>query len=55
MVEIEFIRDYKECYKKGDRKSALPHFAAVLIDLGYAKALSKPPKNKMVERPQIAK
>lgn len=55
MVEIEFIQDYKNCYKKGDRKSALSHFAAALIDLGYAKALSKPPKNKMVLKPEKEK
>jgi len=48
MIEIEFIQDYKNCYKKGDRKSAQPHFAAVLIDLGYAKAILKPPRHKMV-------
>lgn len=54
MIEIEFIQDYS-CYKKGDTKSAQPHFAAVLIDLGYAKAINRPPKHKMVEKPEKEK
>jgi hypothetical protein len=49
MVEIEFIQDYKNCHKAGSRFNAQPHFAEVLIDLGYAKALKMPPKNKMIE------
>lgn len=55
MIEIEFIRDYKRCYKKGRRKKVHPHFAKDLIDLGFAKALSAPPKNKMVERAEKEK
>lgn len=52
--EIEFIKDYGCCWKKGDRfrQSGRPQFAAVVIKLGYAKAVSEPPKNKMVKRPE---
>ena len=50
MIEIEFIKDYGTCHKKGDKWNAQPHFAKVLIDLGFAKALSGPPKNKMIEK-----
>ena len=49
MIEIEFIKDYKTCHKKGARWNAQPHFAEVLIDLGFAKVLKKPNRNKMVE------
>lgn len=55
MIPIEFLKDYKSCYKKGDRKDALPHFAKVLIDLGIAKRLDRPPKHKMVERAEKEK
>lgn len=54
-VEIEFVKDYKTCHKKGSRFMARPHFAKVLIDLGYAKAVNRPPKHKMIEEPEKAK
>ena len=49
-MEIEFIKDYKICHKKGARFDAQPHFAKMLIECGYAKAIDRPPKHKMVER-----
>ena len=55
MVEIKIIREYRNCYKVGDTKLVQPHFAAVLIGLGYAKAMKKPPKNKMIEKPEKEK
>lgn len=48
-IEVEFIKDYKTCHKAGSRFMAQPHFARVLIDGGYAKAVKKPPKHKMIE------
>ena len=52
---VEFIKDYKTCHKKGARWDAQPHFAAMLIEAGYAKAVERPPRNKMVEAPTMAK
>jgi len=54
-IEIEFVKDYKCCHKKGDRWNAQPHFAATLIRLGYAKAINRPPRHKMVEKPEKEK
>ena len=54
-IEIEFIRDYKTCHKKGARWNAQPHFAEMLIELGYAKAIHKPNRHKMMEGPTKAK
>ena len=48
MMVVEFIKDYKTCHPKGSRFDAQPHFAAMLIECGFAKAISGPPKNKMV-------
>ena len=55
MIEIEFIKDYKTCHKKGARWNAQPHFAEVLIELGFAKAIKKPNRHKMIERPEKEK
>lgn len=55
MIEIEFIRDYKECYKVGSTKLVQAHFAKVLITLGYAKAINRPPRHKMVEAAPMEK
>jgi len=49
MVTIEITKEYKSCWKKGAVADVSPGFARTLIELGYAKALSKPPKNKMIE------
>jgi len=48
---LVFTKDWTSCWKKGDRfkRSSRPQFAAVVIEAGYAKALSRPPKNKMIE------
>ena len=54
-IEIEFVKDYKNCHKAGSRFNAQPHFARTLIDLGFAKAVDSPPKHKMVERPEVKK
>lgn len=47
-IEVEFIRDYKDCHKKGSRFTAQTHFAEALIELGYAKAIISPPRDKMI-------
>lgn len=52
---IEFLKDYKTCHKVGSRFDAQPHFAAMLIEYGYAKAISGPPKDKMVKSPEKGK
>jgi len=48
-IEVEFIEDYKTCHRKGSRFRAQAHFAKMLIECGYAKAIERPPVNKMVE------
>lgn len=50
MVRIEFIQNYK-CYEQGDVRKVLPHFAKVLINLGYAKAIKAPNQDKMMREP----
>jgi len=55
MVKIEFIQDFKSCYQKGDIREVQPHFAKALIDGGYAKAIGRPKKHKMIERPEKEK
>jgi len=48
MIKIKFTQDYKCCWKKGDTRDVLPHFAEAMIRLGVAKQVDKPPKDKMV-------
>jgi len=48
MPKIEFLKDWKDCHRKGSVFDATPHFAKVLIETGYAKAVSKPPRHKMI-------
>ena len=55
MVKIEFLQDYKCCWKKGDTGDVLEHFAQVLIEQGIAKQIEGPPKHKMVESAPKAK
>ena len=55
MIKIEFIQDFKSCYKKGDTRTVHLHFAKVLIDGGLAKAVGVPEKNKMVQEPMREK
>jgi len=54
---IEFIKDWPCCWKKGNRfsRTSRPKFATTVIEAGYAKAVSKPSKNKMVEKPEKEK
>ena len=54
-MQIEFIKDYKTCHKAGSRFDARPHFAAMLIECGFAKAVERPERNKMIESPAMAK
>ena len=55
MIEVEFLRDYGCCWKKGDRRKVREHFAFVLLNQKIAKRLDGPPKHKMMESPQKAK
>ena len=50
MTKIEFLQDYK-CHKKGDTRRVQPHFAKVLIEQGFAKAVDVPARHKMIEKP----
>jgi len=54
MIKIEFVRPFK-CYQKGDIRTVQPHFAHVLIEQGIAKVVRAPPKNRMMEGPEMAK
>jgi len=55
MIRVEFIRDFKSCYRKGDTRDVQPHFAKALIDSGFAKAVKRPERNKMIEEPMMEK
>lgn len=37
MVEVEIIREYKQCWRVGQRRAVSDEFAYVLIEGGYAK------------------
>jgi len=54
---IEFTKDWTTCWKKGDRfsRASRPQFAATVIATGYGKALKMPPRNKMIEKPEVMK
>ena len=54
MVRIEFIEVFK-CYEVGDTRKVHPHFAKVLIDLGYAKQIKAPRQDKMMREPMKEK
>ncbi len=51
MIKVEFIRDFKSCYRKGDTRDVQPHFAKALIESGFAKAIERPERNKMIGEP----
>ena len=51
MPKIEFLKDWKDCHKKGSVFDATPDFAEVLIKTGYAKAVDEPPRHKMIMKP----
>lgn len=52
---VEFLRDYKCCWKEGDVGEVSLQFGTVVVEAGYAKAVDSPRKHKMVLRPQGAK
>ena len=51
MPKIEFLKDWKDCHRKGSVFDATPDFAEVLIETGYAKAMDSPPRHKMIMKP----
>ena len=55
MIKIEIIKEYKCCWKVGTIADVPPEFAQTLIEHGYAKAVDKPERNKMVESPNNKK
>lgn len=55
MKTVEFLEDYKCCWKKGDVGDVLPGFADVIIAAGIAKAVDEPPQHKMIESPEKKK
>ena len=55
MPKIEFLKDWKDCHKKGSVFDATPDFAEVLIETGFAKAVDEPPRHKMVVKPEKEK
>jgi len=54
-VEVEIVRDYKNCYRVGMKKIVPRHFAKVLIDLGYAVKSKRAERNKMIAEPVMEK
>jgi hypothetical protein len=56
MPKVEFLTDYNPpCWKRGDTRDVAPHFARVLIDLGVAKLVKEPPRDKMISEAKKAK
>jgi len=51
MPKIEFLKDWKDCHRKGSVFDATPDFAKVLIEMGYAKAMDGPSRHKMITSP----
>jgi len=51
MITVEFLRDYKCCWKAGDTREVTDYFGDVLIEAGVAKRVDAPTKNKMVQDP----
>ncbi|GAH65732.1 unnamed protein product [marine sediment metagenome] len=50
-MKVKFLKDWKDCHKKGSVRDVTPHFAETLIETGYAKAIDSPPRNKMIMKP----
>lgn len=50
-MKVEFLEDWKDCHKKGSVFDATPDFAKVLIETGYAKSVSEPPRHRMITSP----
>jgi len=51
MPKIEFLKDWKVCHRKGSVFDATPDFARILIETGYARAMDRPPRHKMIMKP----
>jgi len=51
MPKIKFLKDWKDCHRKGSVFDATPDFAEVLIETGYAKAMDNPSRHKMIMKP----
>ena len=55
MRKIKFAKDYRArnmvFYHAGDTKEFDDNYATVLIDAGVAKAIDRPHRHKMIERP----
>ena len=54
-MKVKFLKDWKDCHKKGSVFDATPHFAKMLIETGFAKAVDSPPRHKMIEKPEKEK
>ena len=54
-MKVKFLKDWKDCHKEGSVFDATPHFAEVLIETGFAKAVDEPPRHKMVEKAEKEK
>jgi len=54
-MKVEFLKDWKDCHKKGSVFDARPHFAVMLIESGYAKAIDEPTMHKMIISPEKEK
>jgi len=50
MIEVEIIREYKCCWRVGQRRAVSDEFAHVLIEGGYARKV-EPPEPKIVLTP----
>ena len=50
-MKVKFLKDWKDCHKKGSVKDVTVPFAEVLIEAGYAKAVDEPPRHKMITSP----
>jgi len=51
MPKIKFLKDWKDCHRKGSVRDVTADFAEVLIETGFAKAVSEPPRHKMIMKP----
>jgi len=54
-MKILFLKDWKDCHRKGSVFDARPHFATMLIETGYAKAVNDPQNHKMITSPEKEK
>ena len=54
-MKVKFLKDWKNCHKEGSVFDATPHFATMLIETGYAKAVDEPTMHKMITSPEKEK